>query len=377
MTGFSHAAPTPPSDAAPRTRSHAQFRAGQRGRRPDLVIAAPGAGLGHLTRASVLATGLRAAGVSTRIVTYSQFGPALARVTGHEIFTISTHHWTTRVAEVVAGWRPALVLLDVFPLGIRGEWRNTRLPTALLARRLDVGEYLHAAGLDGPSIEAGLGRVLVCEPLNAPWHDLVRDRAAEVVVLPGPLRSVPATDGRREGQPSPRTPVVEASARAGAFSAHGDGGAARPGPATLVVHSGPIAEMTLLCRRALDEVRQRGLSPNIVLIGRPDVASAVCGHLHHVAETAGIRLGTRDCYPANALFGQAELVVTAAGYNSMADGVPLGRRHVAVPLTRRYDDQPGRLAAATISPAFWLNLQATSTAVGTLVSWLNDTQRHR
>lgn len=160
-----------------------------------LIFYAPGAGLGHLTRALAICLPLRDAGIDARIVSDSPFAPGIAALARCPVIDIDV--------RVEAG----LVITDTFPYGLRDEWRSSNTPLLHIARRLRV-----------PRETGDVAVIIEAEPLGI-------DGA---VKLDGPIRLAP---GRI------RTRVPRELDRDGL---------------TLIVHSGPPDEVAAL-RALADE----------------------------------------------------------------------------------------------------------------------------
>ena len=277
-------------------------------RGPDVVVAAPGAGLGHLARTTAVCLSLEERGVSCRLVTHSPHAPGLAALTGLAIDRIPSRRWSLEAPGYAARLRPAAVVLDTFPWGIRGEWR---MPPAagmkyiLLARRLNVGAYLSAARLDwraGPHLE----RIIRTEPLNEDYLERLQ-AAGDVLTLPGRIR-FPAESF---------SPLIPKELECVLDS----------GRLTLVVHSGPKSELARLVALARDNMDEKN-GPLAVISPRGIDGSDCPVH---------------SLFPAAGLYGRARRVVTGGGYGSLADMAGRREKHVAHPFPRRYDDQVGRL----------------------------------
>jgi predicted glycosyltransferase len=243
---------------------------------PIVAYFAPGGGLGHLNRALAVCLGLRDAGVDARIVTNSPFSAGLAGIVKCPMVRVQGD-WADGARAYVEETRPRAVVTDTFPYGLREEWRGAA-PACLIhvARRLAAPVFL---------TRADFSLIVEAEPLAA-GHRLA---LGDSVVLDGPILLAP---GRV------RTPVPA--------SLDLDG-------LTLVVHSGPVAEV--------EQLRALAAGPHVVI--SPWVGC--------------------EYYPATNLYARAGRVITGAGYNSMADMLAHKGRHKAVAFARRYDDQEARL----------------------------------
>lgn len=177
-----------------------------------------------------------------------------------------------------------------------------------VARRLKVGAYTEALGVEWDAGAPHVSRVVAAEPLMEDHESLIAAGGAEVVRLPGRIR-LPESF---EAPPAPEG-LSELT------------GAAR---LWLVVHSGTREETEILVRAAEDAMDAAGGGRLAVV--SPDAH-------------AGGEYPEFEYFPASRLFAGAHCVVTGAGYNSVAEGAAFGGKHIAVPFRRRYDDQRGRL----------------------------------
>lgn len=272
-------------------------------RGPRVLLAAPGAGLGHLVRAVGLAWRLRQRGLAAEVASFSPLAAGMTRLTGVPVHGLAPRAWAADLPRLVRDLAPALLVLDAFPGGVRGE--RPALPgsvrVAYLARRLRWGAY---AAAHPPAPVRGTIRLEALEPAHDAW---LAAHGGELVDLPGPV-GFPLEAAL--GKPDP------------ALRARLDAGA------PLVVHSGPPAEVEALLdlARRLDDA-----APEPVLV-TPD-PRAFPGH------------AAFEAFPAARLFPHAATLVTGGGYNLVAEGAALGARHHARAFPRRWDDQAARLAA--------------------------------
>ena len=265
-----------------------------------ILYYAVGGGLGHLVRARAV---LHTLGLSSdaAVVTASAFADD-ARVVGDvPVLRVpaaldrdrgATRRWVT---DLLAGERPDGLFVDAFPGGVLGElcglvWDG---PVHHVARLLRWERY--ARRLDGPLPR--FATTYVVEPLHAE-HEAALAAASDAVApltLVDPPASAPALD---------------------------------LGGATLVVHSGPDAEVDALVALARN-VEPSGDRIVVAAPRRPP------GDAEWV-----------DVHPAAALFPTAGAIVTAAGFNAMRQAEPFRERHAFVAFPRPLDDQPARARAA-------------------------------
>jgi len=278
------------------------------GREP-ILYCAPGAGLGHLTRACAITTRLAERAVSARIVTHSLFAAGMARVTGCAIDHIPRERWQSDLGDYVSSHRASLVVLDAFPRGLSGEWADWRPSTArlvYLARRLNLDAYANAAGADWDTPLPGMAHVIVAEPLGDDHDALLAQWETDVARLPGRIR-LPETI------PAPPVPAGLADRL-------------ESGCLDLVVHSGPDHEIRTLIQCAQETSDDANLA---VISPRPIETSDVDWF---------------EYFPAARLFADAHRVISGAGYNVMAEMAQHPEKHLAVPFPRTFDDQHARLA---------------------------------
>jgi hypothetical protein len=280
--------------------------------RAQVLISAPGGGLGHLVRAAALALRLGERGRTARVVTNSPYAEGLARLAGCAVDRIPSNRWTSALARYVEELGPEVLVLDSFPWGLRGEW--TRPPKGArivyLARRLKLGVYLSALDVEPRPDAPHLERVIVAEPLSAEHRALLDGAGGRVTELAGRIRF-----------PAGRFPTPVPRELAEVLDS---------GRAWLVVHSGPREEVQALIERARRETSGSAGSRLALIVPRPP---------------AGFDVPAFEYFPAGRLFERAERVFAGAGYNIMSDAAPWAGKLVAQPFKRRYDDQAGRLAS--------------------------------
>jgi hypothetical protein len=285
--------------------------------KPLVIYAAPGAGLGHLVRACGVGSALRALGLTSRIVTHSRYTNILGPLTGLNIDFIHADKWTSDFIAYVDRFRPSLVVLDVFPWGIRGEALALagRYATVLMARRLKTKAYLEAAGLDWNASSPLLKRVIAAEPLNPDMRSLLLESDSDIRPLPGRIRLEP---------PRSRPPEPEALTRRLEHES-----------VRLVVHSGPESEVRELVARAR-------------AIGSESENASVVAILPRPMDLPG--LPVFHYFPASVFYSRATQVITGGGYNSLAETSPYPDKGLHLPFDRHYDDQAGRIAASPLAP---------------------------
>lgn len=246
-----------------------------------ILYFAPGAGLGHLNRAVAVCLRLREEhGADARIVTNSPFAAGVACLARMPIVRIANAEWARHARDYAEEARPDAIVTDTFPYGFRNEWRNGSAPAPLV----HVARRLLVPFAVDPGRFAA---ILKAEPLSADHEDALGPSA---IALDGPIRLHPGQFAVTVPKPLDHDGL------------------------TLVVHSGSADELRVLAAQA----------------GGPYTI---------VSPAAGI-----EYYPAVNLYSRAKRVITAAGYNSMAELLELRDRHTAIAFPRRFDDQSGRLS---------------------------------
>jgi hypothetical protein len=262
-----------------------------------------GGGYGHVTRArrvlralgldggaaivagsAALADSRNAGGIPTIVVP-----PELER-------SVDQHrHW---LEMLVREQQVERLLVDTFPAGIHGELSGLATPRLRLdyvGRLLRWDAYAHAV----PAAPPRFHTAHTVEELTPAHAAFLQANSAEIIPLD--LAPVAALDSV-------------------------DRGPSMPEPYSLVVHSGPAAEVLELidhCRtlRALDGTSERIVVVTGATIDLPNDVERL------------------DRFPAVGLFSAARRIVSAAGFNLILESEPWRHKHHVVPFDRRFDDQ--------------------------------------
>lgn len=287
-------------------------------KRPPVLIAAPGGGLGHLVRAWAVSMQLAKLGVASKVVTHSRYAQGFSRLTGCPVDFIPASRWKQAIPAYCEDTKPDLVVLDTFPWGVRGEWahpRSRHRRFALLARRLNVPAYLGAAGLEWDAKSPVLRQVIACEPLSPAYRERLEASATHLNALPGRIR--PLVDELPWKVP----PRLEERLQ--------------QQTTWLVVHSGPVDEVGRLMHLARNDMESHGTGQIMAIV--PE-------------ETSYPGASTLQFFPASLLYPLVHRVVTAAGYNCIAETASWSAKHLCLPCSRRYDEQEERLREVRMDP---------------------------
>lgn len=231
-----------------------------------IVYYAMGGGLGHATRARRVLEALRID--DAVIVASCKPDP---RVTGRY-----------PVADSLDGLHPERIIVDTFPLGLKGELSGVDVPLDYVARLLKWDEYRRCV----PGPLPHFGTMYVVEEVS---HSVPCDRVVELTLTPA------------------RCPPLAARS-----------------PYWLIVHSGPEEEVRDLIAYAEELQRIEHDRSEMVVVSQ-------CG------------LGV-DLVPASALMPNARRIVSAAGFNVMLETSAYRDKHHILPMPRRFDDQFARAA---------------------------------
>ena len=284
-----------------------------------IVCYANGDGLGHLTRVrAYLHTRSLLAPVRDEPITILTGSPFAGdpRVTGgHPVLSapggLDRAGLTRWIRATLAGLRPAELVVDAFPAGLAGELTARAIPAGTrvvhLARLLRWDAYRPLLPPEPP----GFAETWLVEPVTAEHEAYLRSVSAMVA----PLELIEPPVGSGTGAP----------------------GAPRGTPTTmpegwLIVHAGPVPEVTELIGYAREMADLEGVRPRLALISPhpPDPLPPDLAHL--------------DVYPAWPLFASAERIITAAGCNIVRQLARWPGQHRVLPFPRRFDDQFARAA---------------------------------
>lgn len=273
-----------------------------------LLYYAMGGGLGHLTRARAYlhTTGLDG---EAALFTSSRFAEDPRVTGGLPVVKVPTDLDGDRrglralLGRTIAELGIRRLVVDALPAGILGELADFSPPPGLeiwhVARLLRWERYAADASARLPSFDA----TFVVEELH-------EDHRRALEVSSDEIHELELADPR-----SPAPEPIKASY-------------------VLVVHSGPDEETNDLVASARELARAEGCCARIVLAAPTRPATLPDG------------VTWVDAFPATGLFGRAERIVTAAGFNAVRQTEPFRAKRFLVPYPRRFDDQFTRAARA-------------------------------
>ena len=247
------------------------------------VYYAPGGGRGHVTRARRVLSRL---GIEDAVI--------VGMVEDSDVVTIPRE--LEGDVEGHVAWLRGLVrdhlIADTFPAGIQGELCGINAPRIdYVARLLRWDVYRKAVH---GSLFPRFVTTYIVEELTAEHDAFVRANSNSVIELDLHF-------------PAAHVPSVES-------------------PYWLIVHSGPDEEVRELVAYT-SELRAMAAAACEVLVATPCALEL----------PAGFR--RVDAVPATHLYGNAEHIITAGGFNVMLETEPWRNRHTVLPFPRRFDDQ--------------------------------------
>lgn len=184
------------------------------------------------------------------------------------------------------------IYVDAFPAGILGEladWQGPQLN--LIARHIKWEAYQKRIQGTIPQF----GHVYACEEISAEQTAAMNYREKTALNLTWP--DIPAQFKLPEN-------------------------------CWLLVHAGPEEEVAALHTYAKQLAQMRDLTPQFCIVGNPEL------NPESFPEAV-----LRSVYPAWPLFVEAELVITAGGFNSIAQMSDMQEKHICLPFFRPLDDQ--------------------------------------
>ena len=264
-----------------------------------ILYYALGGGLGHLTRSLAILHAAPDIAAQARLLASSQWARVTLPVAPCPLDIVPTDIISSRQQyyHFLQGYlrqhQIQLLVLDTFPFGIVGEWRDLvrDLPRFLIARYLGWDAYLSRIANQPGQFPT---HTLVIEPLVEPYLRLLTEHTHLTSLDAGICFETPVSRMADRDRTDQRKPC-------------------------LVVHSGQAAERQILYELAVQHV------------GNADMVECI--------------FPEQEIYPVEAIIAQYRCVVSGAGYNmtAIASRAPKERIHILHPFVRRFDNQHFRL----------------------------------
>lgn len=277
-----------------------------------VVFLAPGAGLGHIVRASAIADCLEEKSIPCLIITSSLWAEALSRITGIASARIPPDKWGKDLAIFLEKIKPCVIVQDSFPFGFKNENLEAiarKIPFIYLARYLKIEAYFKAINKKWDKNSALISTIIKIEALSEIHNNLIADSLSDYTSLK--KRIVFPFEKFRQAIPS------ELKTKLKSKRLH------------LVVHSGPYHETESLVKKAMENIQEESQ-------GELGIISPV--FVQRKMKNA------YDYFPAAALFADAYRIYTGGGYNAIAETQPFYKKIRPIAFPRYYDDQKNRIA---------------------------------
>lgn len=234
--------------------------------------------------------------------------------------------------------RADLVVFDCFPSEeFAAAAIESGVPTALCLRKgKGWDDYLniHRVRMILPHVET------ILAPHEPGAYDVPEALQAKLVFVGEIVRTMPLNPGRFGGITKGKLVVITG------------GGGGFPG----------TVQFYNLALRAVAVARQRRPDISVILLAGPLFADWLKLEL-----VDGVRVVPFDPQ-ASSLFASANLVISQAGYNSMAELASIGTQTICVPAERQFDDQFGRAAAfAKATPHIHLLEAESDSGLGAMI----------
>jgi len=281
----------------------------------DIVYCAFGGGMGHVTRAAAILRRLRCPGGPDAVVLTDTAHPLPLLSEGITIARCGAADEGGKPAkDALQELRPELLVMDVFPFGLRDELEHTvrrlRCAKALVCRHL---REPYASAL--PAAAAHFDIVLCAEtpPPGLPLPVL----DCSPVLLRDASELLSRSEARELIGAGPDQPVVVAVCTQGE------------------THTCDLFSLVArIVQRLSPHARVLWASPSLDEFSRTPLHAVGCPLSH---------------YPLLELLNGVDLLIGASGYNLFSEARAVGVPAVFIPLPRRYDDQAWRASSATVA----------------------------
>ncbi|MAQ75303.1 MAG: hypothetical protein CL613_03090 [Aquimarina sp.] len=258
-----------------------------------------GGGLGHLTRTHALIKTLRIPAKDVRIITPSAFTGYFKEYTFIKIsWNAATSRWSKVIIDTILSYDNITFCVDTFPFGLRGELQKVyktipEINCTYISRILKWQKYLGTL-TEKNSIE--FSETILLEELYPEHLTWIQQHSKKTTQL------------TLDYEPVSPTPFLDI-------------------PYAMIVHSGGKEDVLHIIHRALEDLQNNSEIP-LVVFTQVDISINNSKIIIH-----------QNVYPVSKYYHHAEIIYTAAGFNSIQELREYKDKHIAIPLKKLYDDQ--------------------------------------
>ena len=258
-----------------------------------------GGGLGHITRIHSLIKKLHIASEKVSIITSSSFTEYFKEYTFVKMsWNESADNWSKIIIDTMRNYEDFICYIDTFPFGIKGELFQVyktfpNIEYKYVSRILKWQNYLDALPEE---ITVQFSETLLLErlyPEHFHWIQQHSKKTTQLTLDYGPVSPAPFLNS----------------------------------PYAMVVHSGGKEGVLHIIHRALEDLQTK---PHLTLVVFTQVDIGI--------NNSRIIIH-KNVYPVSKYYPHAEIIYTAAGFNSMQELRSYRYKHIAIPLEKLYDDQ--------------------------------------
>jgi hypothetical protein len=277
----------------------------------NVLIYAPGGGLGHFTRSLAISTALRFSNVTLLVSSIPesvsfQSDTDIQKIPQSAQNDISEFRvWFTKVLLTC---NPDIILIDTFPAGIKGELNEVDLSTihvVLIGRNLKIDVYKRNV----EKIRNRINQIYLIEKVHDDYLDYLNNLCSDISGL-----NIDDPFDKIEQDPVFITTINKCS-----------------GEKWLLVHSGTQDECEKLCDYAQKIAQMHRVKPFLFL----------CGNFRPSLECS-MQIPF-NMYPVCQYYSLFDRVITGAGYNSVRQVKKYAHTYNLYPFERLYDDQYARI----------------------------------
>ena len=258
-----------------------------------------GGGLGHLTRTHALIKTLRIPAKDVRIITPSAFTGYFKEYSFIKIsWNATMSRWSQVIIDTILSYDNTTFYIDAFPLGLKGELFQVyqtfpNIEYIYISRILKWQKYLGTLP-KGNSLE--FSETILLEelyPEHLSWIQQYSKKTTQLTL---------------DYEPVSPTPFLDT-------------------PYAMIIHSGGKEDVLHIIHRALEDLQNNPQIP-LVVFTQVDISIHNPRMIIH-----------QHVYPVSRYYHHAEIIYTAAGFNSIQELQPYRDKHIAIPLEKLYDDQ--------------------------------------